>query len=97
MALVLAVAGLEVRVSFHCWAQSRWCSSAVSPMSSPPCHLVIFLELSSLFLSYQFLYFEIVPINPPKLKKKSLYSVFGLEKCFSFLYILIAHWSVYSL
>lgn len=54
--------------------------------------------LASLFLNYQFLYFEIVSINQPKFKnKKSLYSVFGLEKRFSFLYILIEHWSVYSL
>lgn len=45
----------------------------------------------------EFLYFEIVSINQPKFKKKSLYSAFGLEKRFSFLYILIAHWSVYSL
>lgn len=54
IALVLAVTGLEVRVSFHCWAQSRWCSSAVSRVSSSPRHLVIFLELASLFLSHTF-------------------------------------------
>lgn len=98
MALVLAVAELEGRVSFHCWAQSRWCQVVFLcsvPRVLPSSSLGDFSGISLPFP--EFLYFEIVSINQSKFKKKSLYSVFGLEKRFSFLYILIEHWSVYYL